>query len=167
MRPIVTLCALCVCLLDIAMSCAKTDEPIDMLLFGMWTRVEPRNHGLDGGRDPSGERTVFWGRWWSMLPFVKILWPLAVGVLTALSWSFALLLSPCWCFYQVARTQADADDDEELRNELSRDFCCPCYYQGWVRPATPLLLFLVSSRTVAKKRDAARSSPPIVACEFP
>ena len=42
MRPIVTLCALCVCLLDIAMSCAKTDEPIDMLLFGMWTRVEPR-----------------------------------------------------------------------------------------------------------------------------
>jgi len=42
MRPIVTLCALCVCLLDIATSCAKTDEPIDMLLFGMWTRVEPR-----------------------------------------------------------------------------------------------------------------------------
>jgi len=61
MRPIVTLCALCVCLLDIATSCAKTDEPIDMLLFGMWTRVEPRNHGLDGGPDPSGERTVFGG----------------------------------------------------------------------------------------------------------
>ena len=34
---------LCVCLLDITMSCAKKAKPIKML-FGMWTRVGPRNH---------------------------------------------------------------------------------------------------------------------------
>ena len=30
------------------MSCAETAELID-LLFGLWTRVGPRNHVLDGG----------------------------------------------------------------------------------------------------------------------
>jgi len=29
-------------------SCAETAEPID-LLFGLWTRMGPRNHVLDGG----------------------------------------------------------------------------------------------------------------------
>jgi len=29
-------------------SCAETAEPID-LLFGMWTRMDPRNHVFDGG----------------------------------------------------------------------------------------------------------------------
>jgi len=48
----------------------------------------------------------------------------------ALSWSFALLFGPCWCFYHAVRTHADYIDDDELRRELSRDFCCPCYYHG-------------------------------------
>jgi len=31
-----------------AVSCAETAEAID-LLFGLWTRMGPRNHVLDGG----------------------------------------------------------------------------------------------------------------------
>jgi len=34
-----------------AVSCAKTSEPIE-ILFGMWTRVSPKNHVLDGSPDP-------------------------------------------------------------------------------------------------------------------
>jgi len=30
--------------------CKKTAEPIEMP-FGLWTRVGPRNHVLDGGQD--------------------------------------------------------------------------------------------------------------------
>ena len=41
-------CGLCVSLLDIIMSCAKTDERIEMM-FWLWTRVSPRSHVLDGG----------------------------------------------------------------------------------------------------------------------
>jgi len=33
---------------------AKTAEPIEMP-FGMWARVGPSNHVLDGGRDPPRE----------------------------------------------------------------------------------------------------------------
>jgi len=33
------------------MSPAKTAEPIEMP-FGLYTRVGPRNHALDGGPDP-------------------------------------------------------------------------------------------------------------------
>ena len=40
----VCLCV-CVCVLDITMNCAKRAEPIDML-FGMWTRMGPRNNAL-------------------------------------------------------------------------------------------------------------------------
>ena len=36
------------CLSDISISCPKTDEPIEMI-FGVWTRVGPRNHVLGGG----------------------------------------------------------------------------------------------------------------------
>jgi len=42
---------LSVCLSDILMSCAKTDEPIEMP-FGMWSRVGPTNQALGGGPDP-------------------------------------------------------------------------------------------------------------------
>ena len=38
-------------LLDITVSCGKTDEPIE-LPFGIWTRAGPRNHVLGGGPDP-------------------------------------------------------------------------------------------------------------------
>jgi len=34
---------LCVRLLDKTMSCAKTDEPIE-ILFGAWIQVRPRDH---------------------------------------------------------------------------------------------------------------------------
>jgi len=36
------------------MTSAKTAEPIEMLL-GLWTRVGPRNHVLDGGPDLHGK----------------------------------------------------------------------------------------------------------------
>jgi len=35
-------------------------EPFEMP-FGLWTRVGPRNHVLDGGPDPHGKRQ-FWGK---------------------------------------------------------------------------------------------------------
>jgi len=58
-RPTVTGVPWSVCLFDIAMSCAKTDEPIEMP-FGMWTRVSPRNHVLGGGAaDPPGQAVIF------------------------------------------------------------------------------------------------------------
>ena len=39
------------------MSCAKTDEPIDMP-FEMWIRVGPKNHALGGGPNPPEERAI-------------------------------------------------------------------------------------------------------------
>jgi len=51
-------------------------------------------------------------------------------VWSVLSWVLALVFGPCWCFYQVARTKPDAVDYDDLKREMSRDFCCPCYYQG-------------------------------------
>jgi len=51
MQPIVTDgVAWSVCLSVMIMSHAKTAEPIEML-FGLWTRVGPRNQVLDGGPD--------------------------------------------------------------------------------------------------------------------
>ena len=46
--------------------CAKMAEPIEMA-FGLWARIGPRNHVLDGdpdhpvGRGNFGERSVFCG----------------------------------------------------------------------------------------------------------
>ena len=45
---------LSVCLLIALVSPTKTDEPIEMP-FGGLTRVRPRNHVLNGGRDPHGK----------------------------------------------------------------------------------------------------------------
>jgi len=39
---------------------ARTAEPIEML-FGMWTRLSPRNHVLDAGTDPPTRRGFFGG----------------------------------------------------------------------------------------------------------
>ena len=39
---------------------AKTAEPIEMP-FGMWTRIGPRNHVLDGSPDPRIRRGNFEG----------------------------------------------------------------------------------------------------------
>ena len=59
---------LCVCLLDITMSCAKTSEPIEMP-FGVWTRVGPRNHVQAG--DARESATL--GRPYAMRPFGHLL----------------------------------------------------------------------------------------------
>jgi len=40
---------------------AKMAEPIEMP-FGLWTRVGPRDHVLDGGLDPSMGRGNFEGK---------------------------------------------------------------------------------------------------------
>ena len=53
-------CGLCLCLLDITVSCSKTVEPIEMP-FGLWTHVGLRNHVLGGGRDRPRERGSFEG----------------------------------------------------------------------------------------------------------
>jgi len=50
---------LCVCLLDTAMSCAKTAEPIEMS-FGVWSRVSRGNHVLGGDPDPQGKSKLGW-----------------------------------------------------------------------------------------------------------
>jgi len=42
---------LCVCLLDITVSCAKTDERINML-FGLWTRVAQETMYYVGAQTP-------------------------------------------------------------------------------------------------------------------
>jgi len=42
------------------MSPAKAAELIEML-FGLWTRVDPRNHVLDEGTDPPMQRGTFEG----------------------------------------------------------------------------------------------------------
>jgi len=41
--------------------CAKMAELIEML-FGLWTRMGPRNHVLDGGPDFPMERGNFGGK---------------------------------------------------------------------------------------------------------
>jgi len=43
------------------MSCAKMAEPIEVP-FGMWTRVGPTKHVLDGGPDPPYEGTILRGK---------------------------------------------------------------------------------------------------------
>ena len=64
---------LSVCLSVTIVSPAKTAEPIE-IPFGLWTRVGPKNHVLDGGLDPRWEGAVLRGRpihvWWL---FVKLL----------------------------------------------------------------------------------------------
>ena len=63
---------LCVCLLVTTASCAKTDEPIDML-FGTWTRVGHRNHILGGGGGsdpPPDEKSKFGGIAWTISSFL-------------------------------------------------------------------------------------------------
>ena len=49
MRPVVSDVpwSVSMCLLDTAISCANTDEPINML-FGAWTQVGPRNRFRGG-----------------------------------------------------------------------------------------------------------------------
>jgi len=49
----------CVCLLDITVSCAETDGPSKMP-FGVWTSVGRGNHVLSGGRIPHGKGQL-WG----------------------------------------------------------------------------------------------------------
>jgi len=49
----------CVCLLDTTESLTKTAEPIEMP-FGLWTRVDPRNHVLGWGIIHQG-KGPFWG----------------------------------------------------------------------------------------------------------
>ena len=42
------------------MSCAKTAEPIE-ILFGLWARMDPRNHLLDGSLQVQFDITGFVG----------------------------------------------------------------------------------------------------------
>jgi len=56
-RPSSVVWRLSVGLSVMLVSPAKTAEPIEMP-FGLWTRVGPRNHVLDGGPDFEGERGV-------------------------------------------------------------------------------------------------------------
>jgi len=42
-------------------TCAKTAEPIEMP-FGLWARMGPGNHMLDGSPDPQGKGQFFWER---------------------------------------------------------------------------------------------------------
>ena len=51
---------LSVCRSVTVVSPAKTAEPIE-ILFGLWTRVGPRNHVLDGGADAHMGRDNFEG----------------------------------------------------------------------------------------------------------
>ena len=48
-----------------AVSCANMAEMVKMAMempFGLWTWMGPRNHVLDGGRDPPMGRGNFWGK---------------------------------------------------------------------------------------------------------
>jgi len=44
-----------------AVSCAKTDGPVEML-FRLWARLSSGNHVLDGGPDPPCEGAIFRGK---------------------------------------------------------------------------------------------------------
>ena len=46
---------------DTAVICAKTAEPVERP-FGLWARISPGNHVLDGGSDPPMGRGNFWGK---------------------------------------------------------------------------------------------------------
>jgi len=62
MQPIVTdRVAWLVSLSVTIVSPAKTAEPIE-IPFGLWTRVRPRNHILDGGPDPAWEGSILRGK---------------------------------------------------------------------------------------------------------
>jgi len=50
-----------------ALSCAKTATPIEMP-FGMLTRMDPRNHALDGDPDRSWAGAILRGRACSDMP---------------------------------------------------------------------------------------------------
>jgi len=60
-----------VCLLNTTVSPTETDEPIEML-FGVRTRLGPRNYETGGPKSPQGK-----GQLWmappALRPFVKIL----------------------------------------------------------------------------------------------
>jgi len=59
--------------LDITVSCAETDGPIE-ILFRMWTQVNPRNYVFGGDRtSPEKGQFFFGGGRTAMLPFVKII----------------------------------------------------------------------------------------------
>ena len=64
MRPVVADVSwsvyLFICLLDITVSCAKTDELIEMS-FGKSTRVGLRNHVLGGDPGPRRKRAILGG----------------------------------------------------------------------------------------------------------
>ena len=69
MWPIATAWSFCrsVCLLDMTISPAKMGKLTDVT-FGVWTRVHPRNHVLDGVMAPTGEEEKdFWMAYSSML----------------------------------------------------------------------------------------------------
>jgi len=62
MRPVVSLSVcMCLCVLDVTMRSAKTDEPIEIeeMSFGAWTRVGLKIRVLSGVLPP-GEATI-WG----------------------------------------------------------------------------------------------------------
>jgi len=61
MRPTVTDRQRVVCRSVTVVSPAKTAQPIEMP-FGLRTRVDPRNHVLDGGSEPPCEGAILRGR---------------------------------------------------------------------------------------------------------
>jgi len=52
---------------------SKTAQPIDMP-FGELTRMDPRNHVLDGGQDRTNPSAAAMGDKSAMRPFAKLLW---------------------------------------------------------------------------------------------
>ena len=60
-----------VCVYVTRMNPAKTAELIEMLV-GMWGRMDPSNHVLDGGPDPPRGRGNFWGWAYMGMPAVII-----------------------------------------------------------------------------------------------
>jgi len=66
---------LCVCVLTTTVSPAKTAEPT-VVLFGMWTQVDPGNYTLYAGLDLSREWAVLESEEWP--PFCKVFGLLSV-----------------------------------------------------------------------------------------
>jgi len=58
---------------DTAVVCAKTAEPIEMP-FGLWARMGPRDHVLDGGPDPPMGRGNFRGKGAPIVKYRDTLW---------------------------------------------------------------------------------------------